>query len=251
MPPLPSAFLDRPIAHRALHDRALGRPENSREAVRAAVAAGYGIEIDLQLSRDGAAMVFHDDHLDRLTEAEGAISARDAAELAELRLRDGASGIPPLSDVLEVVAGRVPLLIELKDQSGGLGDGDGRLERACAAALEGYDGEAALMSFNPRSVALLAELAPERPRGLTTCAFAREDWPDLRAATRRYLRAIPDVEATGACFISHDHHDLHAPRVAEVKAQGLHVLCWTIRSPEEEAAARRIAHNITFEGYTA
>lgn len=251
MPSLPAAFLDRPIAHRALHDRALGRPENSREAVRAAVAAGYGIEIDLQLSRDGAAMVFHDDHLDRLTEAEGPITARDAAELVELRLRDGASGIPILQDVLSEVGGRVPLLIELKDQSGELGTTDGRLERACAAALEGYDGDAALMSFNPRSVGLLAELAPDRPRGLTTDAFARSDWPDLDAATREHLRAIPDVEATGACFISHDHRDLDAPRVAELKAQGLHILCWTIRSPEEEAAARRVAHNVTFEGYAA
>ena len=77
---LPAAFLERPIAHRALHDLAAGRPENSRAAISAAVAAGYGVEIDLQLSSDGVAMVFHDERLERLTGARGLLGARDAAE---------------------------------------------------------------------------------------------------------------------------------------------------------------------------
>ena len=86
--PLPADFLRLPIAHRALHDRAAGRPENSRAAIRAAVAAGYGIEIDLQPSADGVAMVFHDDTLQRLTGREGPVSALTAAELQATRLRD-------------------------------------------------------------------------------------------------------------------------------------------------------------------
>ena len=94
------------------------------------------------------------------------------------------------------------------------------------------------MSFNPHSVAALAELAPDRPRGLTTCSFDDADWslPDYRRAE---LAALADAERTGAAFISHDHTDLANPAVARLKAEGLPVLTWTIRSPAEEAAARR------------
>ena len=107
-PSLPPEFLSHPLAHRALHDRAKGRPENSRAAIRAAVAAGYGIEIDLQLSADGVAMVFHDEELGRLTEATGWVNQRSAAALGALRLRDAADGIPTLAEVLALIAGAVP-----------------------------------------------------------------------------------------------------------------------------------------------
>ena len=112
MPELPAAFLDRPIAHRALHDIAQGRPENSVEAIRAAIDAGYGIEIDLQPSSDGEAMVFHDYDLARLTVQDGPVCGHDAAALGALPLRHGQSGIPTLAEVLALVDGRVPLLIE-------------------------------------------------------------------------------------------------------------------------------------------
>jgi glycerophosphoryl diester phosphodiesterase len=87
-PALPPDFLRLPLAHRALHDRAARRPENSPAAIRAAVAAGYGIEIDLQLSRDGIAMVFHDETLDRLTDQTGLVADRDAADLGAIPLRE-------------------------------------------------------------------------------------------------------------------------------------------------------------------
>jgi glycerophosphoryl diester phosphodiesterase len=247
--PLPEAFLRLPIAHRALHDRAAGRVENSPAAITAAVAAGYGIEIDLQLSSDGAAMVFHDEDLDRLTDETGPVNARTAAELQQIRLKGSEDTIPTFSQVLELIAGRVPLLIEIKDQSLVMGDTDGRLEAATAAALRGYSGPVALMAFNPASVAHMARLAPHLPRGITTSSYDPEDWAPLPAATCARLRAIPDFDATGASFISHEAADLARPRVADLKAQGAAVLCWTIRSPEAEALARSHADNVTFEGY--
>jgi glycerophosphoryl diester phosphodiesterase len=249
--PLPAAFLRLPIAHRALHDRAQGRPENSRAAVRAAVEAGYGIEIDVQISADGQAVVFHDETLDRLTAATGAVNTRTAAELSTIRLRDAEDGIPSLSDILSLVGGRVPLLIEVKDQSGDMSSTDGRLETATLASLGGYRGPVALMSFNPHMVAELARLAPTIPRGIITSAYDPDDWAPLDPAVCNRLRAIPDYDRTGASFISHEASDLARPRVAELKAKGAAVLCWTIRSPEAEAEARRIAGNITFEGYAA
>ena len=250
-PPLPAAFLRLPVAHRALHDRADRRPENSRAAVRAAVAAGYGIEIDIQGSADGEAMVFHDDDLDRLTTATGPVAARPAADLARLVLRDSDEGIPRLPEILALVAGRVPLLIEIKDQTGAMAPTDGRLEAAAVAALGAYAGPVALMSFNPHAVAEAGRLAPALPRGLTTSAYDLDDWAPLAPAICDRLRAIPDYDRCGASFISHEAADLARPRVAELKAQGAALLCWTIRSPAQEAEARRIAQNITFEGYAA
>ncbi|WP_149588504.1 glycerophosphodiester phosphodiesterase family protein [Tabrizicola flagellatus] len=249
--PLPPGLLRLPVAHRALHDRAAGRIENSPAAIRAAVEAGYAIEIDLQISADGVPMVFHDEDLDRLTAETGPLNARTAAELSRIRLTGGDDRIPTLSEVLDLIAGRVPLLIEIKDQSLTMGPTDGRLEAATAAALKGYRGEVALMSFNPASVAHMARLAPDLPRGLTTSAYDPEDWAPLSPATCDRLRDIPDYDATGSSFISHEARDLARPRVAELKAQGAAILCWTIRSPEEEAQARLRADNVTFEGYLA
>ncbi|EYD78372.1 Glycerophosphoryl diester phosphodiesterase [Rubellimicrobium mesophilum DSM 19309] len=250
---LPDAFLSRPIAHRALHDRDAGRPENGRAAMRAAIERGYGIECDLQLSADGVAMVFHDDELMRLTGEDGPLRGRTASALGKLKLRHGDEGVPTLREVLDLVAGRVPLLIEVKDQTHRLAPVDGVLEEATARELRGYEGPVALMSFNPHSVIALRDLAPEVPRGLTTCDFDPSDheWAPAGPERLEHLRRIEDYDAAGACFISHQASDLRRPRVAELKAQGAAVLCWTIRSAEQERLARAVADNVTFEGYLA
>ncbi|MEW2912233.1 glycerophosphodiester phosphodiesterase family protein [Leisingera sp. JC11] len=249
-PSLPAAFLTVPLAHRALHDAADGRPENSRAAIRAAIAAGYGIEIDLQLSRDGCAMVFHDYDLDRLADGTGPVRARSRDELRAIPLKGGdGEGIPDLAEVLELVAGRVPLLIELKDQHGEMGITDGVLEQAAAEALQRYAGPVALMSFNPNSVAELASLAPDTARGITTSAYDPADWQELPKAVCDDLRGIPDFDRSGSSFISHEAGDLARPRVQALRNSGVPVLCWTVRSPAEEAAARAFADNVTFEQY--
>lgn len=251
-PALPASFLRLPLAHRALHDRAAGRVENSIAAIKAAIDAGYGIEIDLQLSRDRRAMVFHDYDLGRLTGQSGPIQRHTAAELGQMALTDGQGDtIPTFAEVLALVAGRVPLLVEIKDQDGGLGAAVGRLEQAAAADLRGYAGDVAVMSFNPNSVRVFGGMAPDVPRGLTTCAFDPDEWGPVPKATLKRLAGIPDYDPSGACFISHDVADLTSARVADLKARGAHVLCWTIRSPTQEAQARTVAQNITFEGYAA
>lgn len=242
-PALPQAFLDGPIAHRALHDRSAGRIENALRSVRAAIAAGLAIEIDLQLSADGEAMVFHDATLDRLTWSKGPVHRIPAAVLQGLYLRDSRDTIQTLPQILKEVRGRVPILIELKDQSP---RDTGQLERATAMALTRYKGPVAVMSFNPRMVARMAKMAPDIPRGLTTGTFAGEDLPE---AVLAHLRQITDFDAVGASFISHEAADLSSPRVAQIKAAGYPVLTWTIKTPEAEAMARTVADQITFEGY--
>lgn len=250
-PACPSYLLGPPIAHRALHDRAEGRVENSPAAVLAAIKAGYAIEIDVQLSGDGQAMVFHDETLDRLTPEAGALNARSAAELTRIPLLGGRDTIPTLTQILDLVAGQVPLLIELKDQTLTLANSDGKLEAATAAALADYKGPVAVMSFNPSMMTHMARLAPALPRGLTTSSFEPADWHPVPEGTCTRLRDIPDYDHVGACFISHQGNDLARPRVAELKVQGAAILCWTIRTPEQEAAVRTIADNITFERYLA
>lgn len=244
---LPPDFLARPIAHRGLHGP--DAPENSLAAVRAAVAAGYGIEIDLQPSADGVAMVFHDARLDRMTNSGGLVHERPAAALRALPLAGGPETIPTLEEVLEAVAGRVPLLLELKDQSPPDGPGIGPLEAAVAQALEGYDGPVAVMSFNPRSVAEMAARAPQVPRGLTSDAWEGPEREGLSPETLSLLRELRAFDTVGACFVSHDADDLDNPALRRLKARGVPILTWTIRSPEEEERARRVADQITFEGY--
>ena len=244
---LPTGFLDRPFAHRALHGP--GRPENSREAVQAAVDAGFGIEIDVQASADCKAMVFHDYGLERLTGQQGTVQTKSARDLSKITLAGGDSGIPVLAEILEIVDGAVPLVIEVKDQDGGMGPNVGALEAMIARDVQAYPGPVAVMSFNPHSVAAMADHAPGVPRGIVTCAFDAGAWPPLPFSKRRELSLIPDYDRVGACFISHDHGDLSSPAVAERKAQGTTVLCWTIKSQEEAAQAQQIADQITFEGF--
>ncbi len=246
---LDAAFLRQPLAHRALHDIAAGRPENTRAAIRAAIARGFGIEIDVQMSSDGVAMVFHDDDLERLTNASGPIRAQSAAGLGAILLKGCDEGIPTLAEVLQLVAGRVPLLVEVKDQHGQMGQTDGILEASVARDLVGYVGPVAVMSFNPHSVIRLAALATDVPRGIVTCAYTAHDCPELPEDVRNRLREIPDFDVAKASFVSHQWDDLDRPRVAELKEADVTVLCWTIRSPEAESRARRLAENITFEGY--
>jgi len=245
---LPDGFTDAVFAHRGLHG--VAGPENSPSAFRAAIARGYGIELDVQASAENRAMVFHDDTLDRLTDQTGPVRARQTAELGAIRLRRGSDMIPTLDAVLRTVAGQVPLLIEIKDQDGAMGTQNiGPLEYAVARALKSYAGDVAVMSFNPHSVAALQKAAPERPRGLVTCDWSRDDWPNVPAPRRDQLRQIPDYAPLGCSFISHDASDLHRPRVAELRRQGAAILTWTIRSHEAERAARRVADTVTFEGY--
>lgn len=245
MTQLPESLLQIPIAHRALHNRENGVIENSISAVREAVKLGYGIELDLQLAADDQAIVFHDDDLDRLTESSGPVHQKTAAELKAITLCGSADAPMTLQDILDEIAGRVPVLLELKDQKN---RDTGALERATAQVLKSYSGPVAVMSFNPRMVARLAELLPEIPRGLTTGNFEDENLPE---AIKDHLQAISDFDAVGACFVSHEASELSASRVSELKRAGHPVLTWTIRSEALEKEVRKIADNITFEGYLA
>jgi glycerophosphoryl diester phosphodiesterase len=249
--PLPPGFFARPVAHRGLHDRAAGRVENTLSAIRAAAAAGFAIEIDVQLSADAEAVVFHDDALDRLTAESGPVRARTAAELARIPVAGGGGDvIPTLGDALAAVAGRVPLVIEVKDQGGRMtAEGVGPLEAAVARALASYGGPAAVMSFNPAAMAAMARLAPASPRGLVACAAEAWDEADLPPAHLAALARLDAFGEVGAAFASYRWRDLPTPQTARLRAAGVPVISWTLRSAADAALALRSCDAVTFEGY--
>ena len=249
--PLPDSFRTIPICHRGYHDRARGIIENTASAFRAAIAAGYGIELDVQRSADDVPVVFHDDVLSSLTAQSGDLRGFSAAELGRIRLRGSTDMIPTLQEVLALVAGQVPLLIEIKENWNTMENTDGKLEKAVASLLADYLGPVAVMAFNPHCIAHMARVAPGVPRGLTTEAYDPALNAPIPAEVCDRLREIPDYDRTQSSFISHQASDLARPRVAELKAQGASILCWTIRSPKAEVEARTVAQNITFESYPA
>lgn len=243
---LPPSFLARPIAHRALHGPR--RVENSIPAIEAAIARNFPVELDVQLTADDEAIVFHDYDLRRLTPEMGPVRQRSSAQLRTMPYMAGPGTIPLLAEVLEAVSGQVPILLEIKDQDGALGADVGKLEGAVARAIEGYEGHLAVMSFNPHSMWEMKRLCPEVPRGLVTEDFQTADWP-VPDPTLDRLREIPDFDHVEACFISHKASDLDRPRVTDLKNEGAAILCWTIKSAGAAEGALDIAHNITFEGY--
>jgi len=228
-----AALIERPFAHRGVHGP--GVPENSRAAFKAAIDRGFGIELDVQASRDGEAMVFHDDDLVRLAGLPAPVCGMVAAELERMRLEGSEERIPSLAGTLELVAGRVPLLIEVKAPARRVA----ALGRAVARALEDYEGAAAVMSFNPEVGSWFARSAPERLRGLVVSEEGRPERGRLRRRLSLW-RARPD-------FLAYDIGDLPSRFAAAQRARGLPVLTWTVRNPAERDRAALAADQIIFE----
>lgn len=243
-------LIARPIAHRGLHDRAAGRIENSPSAARAAVAAGWAIECDVQRSADGEAMVFHDFALDRLTAATGAVADFAAADLGRIRLDGSDDAIPTLPAFLDLVGGRVPLVIEIKSAFAG----DLRLARRVAEIVRGRQAPIAIKSFDPVLIADLraSGAAGAAPLGIVAEARCEDgEWARLPADLRRELPALVDYAKTRPDFLSFRVDDLpHAGPHLFRAALGKPVMTWTVRTEAQRARAARWADQIVFEGFS-
>jgi len=234
----------RPIAHRGLHDADRGIIENTPSAVAAALDHGYAIEVDLQLTQDGEAVVFHDQTLDRLTEESGPVVGHTVAQLRAVRYRATSDRIQTLPELLEQVAGQNTLVLELKSPWFG---GD-RLERRVAQVLSSYSGPVAVMSFDPHSIATLRQIAPDLIRGIVSCSYADpKEWPELSRWERLRLRFLLHFPQTRPHFVSYDVHDLPALGPWVARALGRPVIVWTVRSQAEADHAGKWADQITFE----
>jgi glycerophosphoryl diester phosphodiesterase len=237
----------RPVAHRGLHDRARGIVENMPGAVNAAIAGNFSIEVDIQLSADGEAMVHHDDVLGRLTDGAGALRSFSATELKTVAFKDTPERMMSLGDLCALVAGRVPLVIEVKSHF----DGDRQLVRRMSQVLAAYHGPAVGMSFDPDQVMALRELMPQLPRGIVAERhYTEADWPEASPEQRRDMTHLRHAIRTRPHFVAYWVNELPAmaPWITH-HLFGLPLLTWTVRTPEQRERAAHYADQMIFEGF--
>jgi glycerophosphoryl diester phosphodiesterase len=226
---VPVGLTGRPIAHRGLW-RAGERPENSLAAFEAACAAGYGVELDVRLTADCEAVVFHDEGLERLTAQSGLVEERTLEELRAMTLLGGThQTIPSLAQALSVIAGRALALVELKVPPGQ----EGPLEACVARLLDGYDGPAAVLSFNTQALAWLAE---------------RSDI--VRGLNADTLPTAANLELAQPEFLSLNKDLFDYPEIKTWRELGRRAIAWTVRGPEDQSRLDGLADNIVFEGFS-
>jgi len=242
-------LIARPIAHRGLHDAAAGVIENTASAFAAAIAGGYAIECDLQVSADGEAMVHHDAALGRLTEGGGRLADKSAAALQAVGFKATSDRMLTLGELCDLVAGRATLAVELKSHF----DGDLRLVERCAAVLAHYQGPIAVKSFDPAFVATFRHKAPSLTRGIVAERYYRHsEWQRLTQAQRRSMAHLLHWPRTRPHFVAYAAKDLPAaPCWVAHKVLGLPLLAWTVRNDEERRHALRFADQVIFEGFRA
>lgn len=238
----PAWLTAQPYAHRGLHDA--DRVENTLSAIAAAINSGYGIEIDVNLSKDGEAMIFHDRELVRLCGRPERLKDLTAAELNEITYFDFLETIPTLAQGLQLIDGRVPLLIEIKTRPG---EKVGPLEAAVARALKGYDGPVAVMSFSPESMAWFAEHAPQYLRGQIATSFIEHGY-GLGWQKRRELTQLESVAISQPDFVAYNILFLPTAPVRQLRALGMPILTWTVKDEVLKARAAAYADQIIFEG---
>ena len=243
----PDWLTARPVAHRGLHDAARGIIENMPAAAERAIAGNFAIECDIQLTSDGEAMVHHDDELGRLTEGSGTLLTKTAAELKQVRFKDTTERMMTLTDLCNLVAGRVPLVIEVKSHF----DGDRKLVKRMAEVLASYQGQAVGMSFDPDQVVALRELIPGRARGIVAeREYTAEEWPEASPEQRRGMTHLRHAFQSRPHFVAYWVDELPAagPWIAR-NIFGLPLLTWTVRTPEQRTRAARLADQMIFEGF--
>jgi glycerophosphoryl diester phosphodiesterase len=249
----PSWLVERPIAHRGLHDSANGVIENTLRAAEAAVAGGFAIECDIQLSADGEGIVFHDDTLDRLTDATGWLSALSAAEIAKVRIQGSGEPPPTFAAFLDQVAGRTPIICELKSRF----NGDWRIADRAAALAATYDGPLAFKSFDHDLAAYLRLRRPHMrpPRGpcpiglLAQASYEGPDWAFLTPEQKADWTDFDHYDLARPDFLSFNVDDLPHKIPFLVKQLTLApIMVWTVRTAEQREAAHKWADQIVFDG---
>ncbi|WP_454760698.1 glycerophosphodiester phosphodiesterase [Caulobacter segnis] len=235
-----------PVAHRGLWTPD-GAPENSLAAFQAACSHGYGIELDVQLTADGEAVVFHDERLERMTGQEGRLRDHTVAELAAMALKGTDETIPTLADTLTMIGHRAMVFIELKTPFGDVGP----LEKRVTEVLVDHNGPTAVIGFNPYSHAWFADHHPQILRGLDSYSWNDEGARKLAPEMRKSLAALEQVEIARPDFLALGLDMLPSPRADLYRGRGMPVIAWTVRSPDQWEGVKDHCDNLIFEGFTA
>ncbi|MBE5865756.1 MAG: glycerophosphodiester phosphodiesterase [Lachnospiraceae bacterium] len=236
-------FYEYYYAHRGLHDNATEAPENSMAAFKKAVEAGYGMELDVQLTKDRVPVVFHDDTLERMCGKAGKVSDYTYEELQAFYLGKSREQIPKLEDVLQLVDGRTPLIVELKIKTADLS-----LCPVVDKLLSDYKGLYCIETFHPFGLWWYRIHRREVIRGQLSNAFMRENEYDgafyyiLQSLLLNFI-GRPD-------FIAYNHlySDVLSRRIC-CKWLGAVSVGWTIKSKEELERARKDFDLYIFEGF--
>lgn len=245
-----ATVFDRPIAHRGLHARDAGVIENSAAAFEAAIARGFGIECDLQLTGDGEVVVFHDHDLKRLVGRDGSIHTISADTLGSATLLDSADGNRPqrFKAFLEQIDGRAPLVIEIKQQP--TAQGNRTIAQKAVALAAGYRGLYVFKSFDPSILNAVRKAGYTGPLGIITYAYDKPEWyGDMKASTRFLLRHLLHWPYSRFTFISCERTALVLPAVRLFRMLGMKVMSWTVKSSGDAAEVLTKADQIVFEGF--
>jgi glycerophosphoryl diester phosphodiesterase len=234
------------IAHRGLWTPG-GAPENSLAAFQAACEGGYGVELDVRLSSDGEAMVFHDEHLTRLTGEQGRMCDHTAADLGKMTLSDTDETIPTLAEALVEIGHRALVLIEAKTAFGDVGP----LEKRISEVLLDHNGPTAVIGFNPYSHAWFAQHHPQILRGLDSYAWRDEAADKVAPDQRRAFAALEQVDLAKPDFLALGLDVLPSARADALRAKGMPVIAWTVRGPDAWDAVSGHCDNFIFEGFAA
>lgn len=243
-----AAFLC-PIAHRGLHNAKRGIVENTGPAFEAAIEKGYGIECDVRPAADGLPVVFHDATLTRLVKGRGQVAKLAERQLKLLRHRVSGAPILTFGELLDLVSGQVPLLIEIKSE---WQPPQKSFLSKIAAAASCYKGPIALMSFDPAVMREIRSLAPEVPRGIVSGSFKGAGWWARRINPKRAasLRNLLESGPVAPDFYAYDIDALPTPVTEYAReVQGLPLFTWTVRTAKQRKAAANWADAMIFEGF--
>ena len=229
------------VAHRGLFDNGCGIPENSVPAFAKASEMGFGIETDVQMTKDGVLVVFHDDTLKRMTGAEGKLADYTFDELRKLRLLDTEYQIPTFQEFLEVANG-VNLVVEIKTHSD-----IGEVEQKTYDALKNYKGHYCVESFNPLIIRWFKVHAPEVIRGTLSCSY--EEAPFSRFK-KWLLRELKLCKWNGSQFIAYDAATIRTNKAVKRFGRKIPIICWTIKSEQQYDELHDCFDNMIFDSFT-
>jgi len=229
---------DKAFAHRGLHSPQKNIVENSMSAFDNAAQYGYGLELDVLLSKDNKAIVIHDETLDRLTHETGKIIEHSSSELSKINLRNSKDNIPTLKEVLDQINGSVPILVEIKGDQEKFSE----IAEAVFRDMKNYKGNIAVMSFYPEIISRFKTLSPNTLCGLVATSINDASLPTEYFDVNKQISLLNTVD-----FMAYDIRALPNNATETYRKLGKPVLTWTVRSDQNRSKAKQYTDNIIFE----